>query len=79
MKKIRERIMAERAPLDEGEKSWPGEAFAEWIDANRTEEQRGGWKISKLRVFATDEVFATEDDTKTFTLRLPMRLTVHLV
>jgi hypothetical protein len=78
MQKIRARMVAERAPLEEGEKSWPGEAFAAWIDEHRTEEQRAGWKIARLRVFPTDEVFATEDDTKTFTLRLPMRLTVHL-
>lgn len=79
LKKIRERITAERADLEEGETSWPGEAFAAWIDANRTEEQRAGWKIVRLRLFASEEDFAVEDETKTYSLSLPLRLTVHLV
>lgn len=54
------------------------QAFANWIQANRTDEQRTGWQIAKLRLFASEEDFSADDETKTYSLSLPMRLTVHL-
>lgn len=79
MKAVRERLTAKRVPLAEGETSWQGEALAAWIDVNRTEEQRAGWKIARMRLFASEEDFAVEDETKTYSLSLPVRFTVHLV
>lgn len=52
--------------------------FAAWIVANRTTEQRTGWQIRSLRVYQAEEDFESEDEDKTFTLALPMRLTLRI-
>lgn len=54
------------------------QSLANWIQANRTDEQRTGWQIRKLRLFASEEDFGTDEETKTYSLSLPMRLTVHI-
>lgn len=54
------------------------QSLANWIQANRTDEQRTGWQIRKLRLFASEEDFGIDEETKTYSLSLPMRLTVHL-
>lgn len=70
MKAIRERIM-------QGE-NYPLQVLAAWIQANRTEGQRTGWQMVRIRLFATDEDFAVEDDTKTYSISLPMKVTVRI-
>jgi hypothetical protein len=70
MKAIRERIV-------QGE-TYPFQVLQTWIQANRTEGQRTGWQIARLRIFASDEDFASEDDTKTYSLSLPMKLTIRI-
>lgn len=54
------------------------QSLANWIQANRTVQQRTGWQIARLRLFASEEDFSAEDEMKTYSLSLPMRLTVYL-
>lgn len=77
MTKIKDRIV-EAIAVGEGEPSVPFSVLAAWIDANRTEQQRTGWQIRQMRLFSSEEQYDVDDDTKTFTLSLPMRVTVHL-
>jgi hypothetical protein len=70
MRAIRERLV-------EGE-DYPFQVLEAWIQANRTEQQRTGWQIARLRLFASDEDFANEDEMKTYSLSLPIRLTIRL-
>lgn len=52
--------------------------FAEWIQDNRTEEQRTGWQINKLRLFPSEGGFEIEPDEKLEHVRVPLALTVHI-
>lgn len=57
----------------------PFATFNQWVLANRTEEQRAGWRFVKGRLFASEEDYSADDDTKTYSLSVPLRFTVHLM
>jgi hypothetical protein len=65
-----------RDRIKEGE-DFEFQTLSAWIQANRTEEQRTGWQIMRLRLFEADETIDTEAEMKTFSLSLPLTLTVR--
>lgn len=54
------------------------ETLAAWIQANRTENQRTGWQIEKLRVFPSEDDYNAENGTATLSLVIPMKLTLRV-
>lgn len=78
MKAVRNRIEWGHANLATHQDGIRFQTFQNWIQANRFDAERTGWQIAKLRLFASEEDFSADDETKTYSLSLPMRLTVYL-
>lgn len=78
MAAVRNRIRSGHADPTVRKDGCPFFTFSQWIVANRTEQQRTGWQIAKMRILPGDEAFESSDETKTYSISCPLHITVHI-
>lgn len=66
-----------RARIVKGE-DYPFQVFETWIQANRTEQQRTGWQIQRLRVFSSEDDFSVDKEMNIFSVIVPMKITLRV-
>ncbi len=66
-----------RARIEKGT-DYRFQVLESWIQANRTEQQRTGWQIERLRLFPSEDDFSVEKEMNMFSVIIPMRLTMRV-
>lgn len=57
---------------------YPFQVFEAWVQANRTEQQRTGWQIQRIRMFGSEDDFSVDKEMNIFSVIVPMKITLRV-